>query len=61
MSSVTPKGSANSLKKSLATPQFFFHGDGAGGFPILGTGGIEVLRRSPSPLSAKGGLRVINL
>jgi hypothetical protein len=42
--------------KILATPQFFFHGDGAGGFPILGTGGIEVLMNSPIPLSAKRGL-----
>jgi hypothetical protein len=42
-------------------PQFFFHGDGAGGFPIIGTGGIEVFTSSPSLLNAKSGLRVLNL
>jgi hypothetical protein len=49
------------MGKELATSQFFFHGDGARGFPIIGTGGIEVLMSSPNPLSAKRGLRVLNL
>jgi hypothetical protein len=56
------KGSSrvNGIKKIFLAPQFFLHGDGAGGFPIIGTGGMEVLTSSPSPLSAKRGLRVLN-
>jgi hypothetical protein len=45
----------------LATPQFFFQGDGAGEFPLIGTGGIEVFMRSSSPFSAKRGLWVPDL
>jgi hypothetical protein len=32
----------------LPNPQFFFHGDGVGGFPIIGTGGIEVFMSAPA-------------